>query len=252
MGLGIDIPSGNGGVYKGINPGNYKAKINKLELWARDFWKPEENALFFILKMETTKPSPDFVGYPIDENDPDGPKHEGLVGNVKYSTYAYKDGFNTRTNKEETRDSKILKDLLSLCMELGIVDWFKKYNNKLVTIDEWIEKFNEEKPAEGKYLEVCIAAEEYVAKDGKTKKTLYLPKSVFVDAEGIWYNPYKGLLNTKKHVIQYDENKHWKKVNPEPVEGFKPEDVDIDNISPADISVDIDFTQSEDLKDFDI
>jgi hypothetical protein len=255
MGLGIDIPSGNGtgGVYKGINPGNYKAKINKLELWARDYYKPEESALFLVLKMETTKPSPDFVGYPIDENNPDGPKHDGLVGNIKYSTYAYKDGFNTRTNQQETRDSKILKDLLSLCMELGIVDWFKKYNNNLSTIEEWIEKFNQDKPAEGKYLEVCIAAEEYIAKDGKVKKTLYFPKSVQLD--DVWYNPYKGLLNTKKHVIQYDENKHWKKATPAVVEGFKPEDIDIEEvqaIQAVDVEVDIDFTQSEDLKDFDI
>lgn len=241
MTLGIDIPSGNtgGGVYKGINPGNYKAKINKLELWPRDYWKPEENALFLVLKMETTKPSPDFEGYPIDENNPDGPKHEGLVGNVKYSSYAYKDGFNTRTNMEESRDSKILKDLLSLCMELGIVDWFKKYNNKLSSIEEWIEKFNEEMPAKDVYLEVCIAADEYIGKDGKIRKTLYFARSEQV--AGVWHNPYKGLLNAKKKVVVYNEAKHFKRATPTEVEGFKPEDVNID-IPSGDSIMDVDLT----------
>jgi len=243
MGLGIEIPSGNGtsGVYKGINPGNYKAKINKLELWARDYYKPEENALFFILKMETVKPSPEFEGYPIDQNDPEGPKHEGLVGNVKYSSYAYKDGFNTKTNTEEKRDAKILKDLLSLCMELGIVDWFKKYNNNLPTIEDWIEKFNEEKPAEGIYLDVCIGGEEYVSKDGTVKKTLYFVKSEFIN--DVWYNPYKGLLNAKKRIVKYDELRHFKKANITEQKKFDTADVNLDVEKPE---VEID------LSDFDL
>jgi len=248
MGLGIEIPSGNGtsGGYKGINPGNYKAKINKLELWARDYYKPEENALYLVLKMETVKPSPDFEGYPINQDDPDGPKHEGLVGNVRYSSYPYKDGFNTRTNKNETRDSKILKDLLNLCMELGIVDWFKKYNNNLTTIEEWIEKWNEEKPAEGTYLEVCIGGEEYLAKDGNIKKTLYFVKSEQID--DVWYNPYKGLLNAKKKVIKFDEARHFKKAQTKQVQSFSPEDIDL-NVEMPEVekpAVEID------LSDFDL
>jgi len=111
-------------------------------------------------------------------------------------------------------------------MELGIVEWFKKYNNKLTTIEEWIEKFNEEMPAKDVYLEVCIAGDEYMGKDGKIRKTLFFAKSEQVN--DVWHNPYKGLLNTKKKVVTYSEAKHFKRVTPTEVDGFKPEDVSID------------------------
>jgi len=94
---GMDNNKGSGKEYKGIRPGNWKAKINKFELW-EEHWRPD-NGLFLVMKMETTKPSADFEGYPVDENDPDGPKYEGYIGNVKYSTYAYKKRFDARKGK---------------------------------------------------------------------------------------------------------------------------------------------------------
>jgi hypothetical protein len=238
--LDIQLPgsgsgNGNSGAYKGINPGNYKAKINKVELWDRP-WKPEENALFLVLNLETTKPSEDFEGYPIDDQNPDGPKHEGLVGNVRTSTYAFKDGMNTRTGKPVSRDREILTALLGLCTEMRIEDWFRGANGKYDTIGEWIAAFNEEKPYEGKYLEFCIAAEEYLAKDGKVKKILYLPKAEKINE--VWNLPYKSLTSDKK-LLQYNEGLHFKKVVAKPVEEFKAEDVDVDvDIKPFDVDID--------------
>lgn len=218
--LDIQLPgagSGSGEGYKGINPGNYKAKINKIQLWERP-WAPEENALFLVLNLETMKPSPDFEGYPVDENNPDGEKHEGYVGNVKISSYAFKDGVHTRTGKEISRDREILAALLGLCTELGIEEWFRAANGKYNTIESWVEAFNADKPYANKFLEFCIGAEEYVGKDGKTKKTLFLPKSEKINGE--WHSPYKSLTSIKP-LLTYVESMHFKKAKTKAVEDFK-------------------------------
>jgi hypothetical protein len=209
-----------GGGYKGIVPGNYKVKINKFELWQQP-WNAHENALFLILKMETSKPSPDFEGYPIDENNPDGPKHEGLVGNIKFNTFAFKDGYNTRTNTEIVRDKAILEAILSLCTELDCVQWFKDAHGKYDTIEEWVEAFNADMPYKDKFIEVCIAGEEYLAKDGKTKRNLFFPK--FEKVDGVYHNAYKSLTSTRK-LITFDDSRHFKKLETTTVESFKAED----------------------------
>jgi hypothetical protein len=211
--------SNNGGGYKGIVPGNYKAKINKVELWQQP-WNTHENGLFLVIKFETMKPSPDFEGYPIDENNPDGPKHEGLVGNVRFSSFAFKDGHNPRTNTPINRDKAILEAILSLCTELDCVQWFKDAHGKYDTIEEWVDAFNEAKPYADKYLEVCIAGDEYLGKDGKVKRNLYFPK--FEKIDGTYYNAYKSLTSTRK-LIKFDESRHFKKIEATPVDDFKGE-----------------------------
>lgn len=235
--LNIELPGGNGnnkgGAYKGIVPGNYIAKINKFELWKRDYYKPEENAMFLVLKLETLKPSDDFEGYPIDDNNPEGPKYEGLIGNVKTSTFAFKDGFNTRINAHITRDEEILKALLGFCTELDCVQWFRDAHGKYDTIEEWVDAFNTAKPFEGKYLEFCVAGEQYVSREGKNKTTLHLPKLEKVD--GVWNLPYKSLVS-QKPLIQYNEETHFKKPYSEPVENFKGSDADVD-IKPIDLDL---------------
>jgi hypothetical protein len=221
MGLSIDIKipgsgdSGKGGGYKGIVPGNYKAKINKFELWD-EHWRPD-NGLFIVMRMETAKPTPDFEGYPIDSENPDGPKHEGLVGNVKFSTYAYKTKYDSRKGKEVERDVAMLEDLLRLCIELDCVEWFKAAQNKYETIQEWIEAFNNDMPYKDRYLEVCIAGEQYFDKEGKLRTGLHFAK---YEKEGTKYiSAYKSMTSPKK-VVQYDEAKHFKKVEAPVVENF--------------------------------
>lgn len=221
MGLSIDIKipgagdAGKGGGYKGIIPGNYKAKINKFELW-EEHWR-QDNGLFLVLRMETTKPTPDFEGYPINSEEPDGPKHDGLVGNVKFSTYAYKTKYDSRKGKEVERDVAMLEDLLRLCVELDCVEWFKEAQGKYDTIEEWIEAFNNAAPYKDKYLEVCIAGEQYFDKEGKLRTGLHFAK---YEKEGTKYiSAYKSMLSPKK-IVQFDEAKHYKKVEAPVVENF--------------------------------
>lgn len=234
--LNIELPgSGNnnkGGGYKGIVPGNYIAKIHKFELWDQK-WKPEENALFLALKLETLKPSNDFEGYPIDENDPASPTYEGLVGTVKTSSFAFKNGVDTRRNVSLDRDEEILKALLGFCTELDCVQWFRDAHGKYDTIHEWVDAFNEAKPFEGKYLEFCIAGDEYIGKDGKVKTTLLLPRLKKIN--DVWHLPYKSLIS-QKPLLEYNEADHLRKANNAPVTDFKGSDTDID-IKPTDIDL---------------
>lgn len=245
MGLSIDIKipgSGDadkGGGYKGIVPGNYKAKINKFMLWD-EHWRAD-NGLFLVMSMETTKPNPEFEGYPINAEDPDGPKHEGLVGNVKYSTYAYKTRFDSRKGMELERDKAILEDLMRLCIVLDCIDWFKAAQGKYDTIEEWVEAFNNDMPYKDKYLDLCIAGEQYFNKEGKLKTGLYFAK---YEKDGTKYiNAYKSLTNPKK-IVQYDEAKHFKKVEAPVVDNFDTgsdvAEIEVPEISVDDMPFDVD------------
>lgn len=245
MGLSIDIKipgggdSAKGGGYKGIVPGNYKAKINEFMLWD-EHWR-SDNGLFIVMRMETAKPNPEFEGYPINSEDPEGPKHDGLVGNVKYSTYAYKTKYDARKGKEVPRDVAILEDMLRLCIELDCVDWFKAAQGKYETSPEWIEAFNNDMPYKDKYLEVCIAGEQYFDKEGKLKTGLHFAK---YEKEGTKYiNAYKSLTNPKK-VVQYNEAIHFKKVEAPVVNNFdtasEVAEIEVPEISVDDMPFDVD------------
>jgi hypothetical protein len=245
MGLSIDIKipgggdSAKGGGYKGIVPGNYKAKINEFMLWD-EHWR-QDNGLFIVMRMETAKPNPEFEGYPINSEDPEGPKHDGLVGNVKYSTYAYKTKYDARKGKEVPRDVAILEDMLRLCIELDCVDWFKAAQGKYETSPEWIEAFNNDMPYKDKYLEVCIAGEQYFDKEGKLKTGLHFAK---YEKEGTKYiNAYKSLTNPKK-IVQYDEAIHFKKVEAPVVNNFdtasEVAEIEVPEISVDDMPFDVD------------
>ena len=75
---------------KTLQPGNVKCKINAVSLEVFEL-KKEEGALQFILSLES-EPIPGFEGFLKDKDDPEGPKYEGQVGNVKASEWAYMDG----------------------------------------------------------------------------------------------------------------------------------------------------------------
>ena len=242
---GMDNNNTKKNEYKGIVPGNWKAKINKFELWT-EHWKPD-NGLFLVMRMETAKPSPDFEGYPIDENDPDGPKHEGYTGAVKFSTWAAKDKYDARKGKMLTRDAYLLEDLLRLCVQLECVDWFKAAHNKYETIEEWVEAFNNDAPFKDKYLNVCIGGEQYVQKQsGKVKTGLHFVKYEKVD--GTYYNAF-GNASRKGNIVEYDEEKHYKKVAQEEVDSFDitavddaelPDTTTLDDITVNDLPFDLD------------
>lgn len=245
MGLSIEIKApGDGasrGGYKGIVPGNYKVKINKFELWD-EHWR-QDNGLFLVMRMETTKPTPDFEGYPINSEDPDGPKHEGLIGPIKYSTFAYKTKYVPYKGKEVDRDESILEDLYRLCIELDCVEWFKAAQDKYETIQEWVDAFNTDMPFKDKYLEVCIAGDQYI-KDGKVKTGLSFAK--YEKIGKTYVNAYKSLIS-EKQIVKYDEAKHFNKVEPPVVENFdnssevqEMPEINIDDL-PFDLTTDTGF-----------
>jgi hypothetical protein len=230
MGLRIDmnipgVQSGSGKVYKGIVPGNHKVRILKFSL-PEEHWK-NDDGLFLEMFMETEKPSPDFEGYPIDKENPDGPKHEGYVGKVRFSSWAYKTKYVPFKAKEVSRNELILEDLLRLCVELECVEWFRNAQDKYATIQEWVEAFNTEMPYKDKWLNVCIRGDQYLDKEGKLRTSLSFAKYEKID--GAYHNAYIS-ANSKKKLLAFDPDKHYKKVEVPEVENFGDEDVDISNV----------------------
>lgn len=250
MGLSIEmnIPgagNSNKSKYKGIVPGNHKVRILKFIL-SEEYWK-NEDGLFLQMFMETEKPSEDFEGYPIDKENPDGPKHEGYVGKVKFSTWAYRTKYNPYKGKEVPRDEAILEDLLRLCVELECVEWFREAQGKYATSHEWIEAFNADMPYKDKWLNVCIRGDQYLDQEGKLRTNLSFAKyeKVGKTYHNAFVNP-----NSKKELLKYDESKHFKKVVIDNVDGFKAEDdntvvdttdIDTDNLDINDNPLDVDI-----------
>src|SRR5688572_1189717 len=167
------LEKGSGGLPKTIQPGNCSAKINRVELEKFPF---KEGAEHLILHLETTKPADDFEGFMIDKDNADLGRHDGQVGKVKASRWAFKDD-TTKGGVQISKDREVMKFLLSLCTELGILKWFHAQDNKFETISDFVEAFNKQRPFENIFMNWCIAGREYKGKNNYTNYDLYLPKS---------------------------------------------------------------------------
>ena len=133
---------GAGGLSKTIVPGNVTCKINNVLLDQPPFLQ-QDNGYFLVLNLET-EPIEGFEGFFINKDDESLGRHEGQVGRVKASTWAFKDG-TTRAGSSISRDQEILKFMKNLCDQMG-TDWFIKADNKHETIEDFIDAFNKAIP----------------------------------------------------------------------------------------------------------
>ena len=213
------------GMAKTIAPGNHALKINSIFLEDFTFI---EGAKHLIMNVET-EPIEGFEGFMIDKDDESKGRHEGQIGRLKASQYAFADG-QTKSGIKIQRDRSVMIFLQNLCKTLGINDWFTAQDNKHDTIDAFVAEFNKAAQFQDLYLEFCVAGKEYVGKTGYTNYDLYLPKSE--KGKYAFGEPNSG------KVLTYSEALHLKKAEVKEVKAFGDDDLSIPSKSSSDFSLD--------------
>jgi hypothetical protein len=220
-----DLGTGGSGMAKTIAPGNHTLKINGIFLEDFTFI---EGAKHLIMNVET-EPIEGFEGFMIDKDDESKGRHEGQIGRLKASQYAFADG-QTKSGIKIQRDRSVMIFLQNLCKTLGINDWFIAQDNKHDTIDAFVDEFNKAAQFQDLYLEFCVAGKEYVGKTGYTNYDLYLPKSE--KGKYAFGEPNSG------KVLTYSEALHLKKTEVKEVKAFGDDDLSIPSKSSSDFSLD--------------
>lgn len=176
---------------KTLSPGNTSAKIYDVTL------KPGYNqgSYYLVLNLEGAPISSDFEGFFIDPKDESKGRHEGQVGRVRFSQYAYE----TKTlpsGAKVDRDQNILKAIMTLAKALNVLDRINEIEAD--TIEQYVEMA---KPilCNDTYLHYCIAGKEYTNKEGYTAYDLFLPK-----LSGKKY----AFSAEEKSVLTFDESTH--------------------------------------------
>lgn len=207
-----DIKTGGGGTPKTLQPGNQKVKINGIS-YQDDTFKP--GGLRIFLHCEGEDLGTDFEGFFINKDNESLGRHKGQVANVRASEYSYADGV-TKSGIQVSRDADILKLLLNICKETDCENWLKvDQHNKHQTIQSLLDAFNNDKPYKDKFLNVCLAAKEYMNKQGYTAYDLFLPKA---SKTGF---AFEAADKKVSKVIVFSEADHIrKKAAAENVEGF--------------------------------
>jgi hypothetical protein len=190
-----------GGVSKSIQPGVVYARIYSGKL--RTSGKGDKKCLELFLE---TEPLPNFEGWPIDRNAPDGAKFKGQVGRV--SATMWTDQF----NENNLTKNEIMAKLTAIAQELGLRDQLNGIT--ATTIDEWADKAIALVSGHFAWWFIKGTEEEY---EGKTILKLSLPKYKYVSIDP-----------TKLDKFDKTNKYHFKPLEVKPVSGFAPAGNDFD------------------------
>lgn len=210
-----NLPAESGSfIKKTLSPGNHVVRLYDIQL--EPGYKPE--SLQLNLHVVGPDMGPDFDGFLVDKNNPNGAKFAGQVGRVKHGYYAFEDGV-TKTGKAVNRDQSILQAIDRLATALGVREKVSEINAN--TIEQFVAQA---KPhlCNGSLLEMCIAGKEYTNKGGYKDFGLFMPY-----AKDKKY-PY-GTAGAANSVITFDPNNHIvKEKAAQSVESFEPASTDFD------------------------
>lgn len=157
----------SGGSSKSFNPGVVYAHINSGQL--RTSNKGDKKTLELYLEGPALE---NFEGWPIDKDNPEGPKHKGQTARV--SATMWTDEFaNTNVSRNE-----IMYKLTIIATELGLRDELNAI--KANTIEEWVQEALNLVKGKNLYWFLKGTEEEY---NGKTLVKLSLPKYKFVSID---------------------------------------------------------------------
>lgn len=193
-----NVKTDTGGfVPKNLQPGNNICTIHSITMEKASYVKERDE--YEIKLVLEGPPLPNFEGFNIDNNDPSKGKFKGQCAIVKLSQWNYKDGETTNGYKV-VRDDDIVRDLTSLCKELGILDWIESKDG-IATVEQLVQAMNTEKPFAGISMHYCLAGREYLNKKNYKAYDLHLPR---VDRSG------KPFSKDDQKVQKFFESAHIK------------------------------------------
>jgi hypothetical protein len=163
---GQEVKSGGGS--KSLTPGVVKAHI--LSGLVRTSSKGDKKVLDLLLEGEIV---PDFEGWPIDKDNPTGPKYAGPTGKVVATVYT------AEYNSQELAKNEILSKLVFISDQLGLrkeIDEIGQKHN-ITNIETWVDKAIDVLKGHDLNWFLKGTEEEY---NGKTIVKLSLPKYKYV------------------------------------------------------------------------
>ena len=121
----------NGGGSKSLTPGVMKAHI--LSGNVRTSSKGDKKVLDLFLEGEIV---PNFEGWPIDKDNPTGPKYAGPTGKVTATVYT------SEFNSQVLEKNEILSKIVKISDELGLRKQIDAIGESatISSIEEWVEK----------------------------------------------------------------------------------------------------------------
>jgi hypothetical protein len=161
-----------GGTPKSLQPGVVYAKIHSSQV--RTSSKGDKKILELTLVAKST--DPDFEGWPLDKDNPDGPKYTGPCSRV--SATIWTDQFQT----DDVNKNDILNKFIVIAKELGLRDEIDllSTNKAITSIEEWAAAATEILKGHNAYWFLKGSEEEY---NDKTITKLSLPKYKFISTD---------------------------------------------------------------------
>lgn len=181
------------GTSKSIQAGVVYARVISGQL--KTSGKGDKKAVELYLETEALD---NFEGWPIDRDNPEGPKHKGQTGRVMATVWT--DEF----NNPNIAKNEIMSKLTVIAQELGVRDQVNMVTAS--TIEEWVQKVLMIIKDQYAFWFLKGQEEEY---NGKTYVKLSLPK-------------YKFVSKDKSKLDEFDKNNkyHFKALEVKPVTGF--------------------------------
>lgn len=197
---GQEVKTG-GGSMKSFQPGVVYAHIYSGQV--RTSRNGDKKTLELILEGPAL---PDFEGWSIDKNDPDGPKFQGLSARVGATIWT------DQHNETNVMKNEILQKLTLIAAELGLRDALD--NITASSLEDWVAQAISILKGHNLYWFLNGKEEEY---NGKTIVKLSLPKYKFCSVD-------------EAKLEKFDKNNpyHFKALQTKPVTSFEPVNDDFD------------------------
>lgn len=194
---GQDVKQG-GGLGKSFEPGVVFAHIHSAKVRTA---KTGSKSLELTLEGPAL---PNFEGWAIDREDPEGEKYKGQSARVSATIYT------NEYNSDDVNKNEILSKLLVISNELGLrkkIDALSK-DGSITSIEQWVEKAVDILKGNDLYWFLAGKEDEY---NGKVIVRLSLPKFKFASAD-----------ETKLNVFDKSNKYHYSPLVNKSVSGFEP------------------------------
>lgn len=191
---GQEVKTGSG-VQKSLQPGVVYAHIFSGQV------RTSKNGDKKSLELTLEGPAlPDFEGWSIDKNDPDGPKFQGLSSRIGATIWT------DQHNETNVTKNEIMYKLTVIAAELGLRD--EVDNISATSLENWVAQAIDIMKGHDMYWFLNGKEEEY---NGKTIVKLSLPKYKFCSAD-------------ENRLDKFDKNNkyHYRALETKPVASFEP------------------------------
>lgn len=197
---GQEVKTG-GGSSKSFQPGVVYAHIYSGQV------RTSKNGDKKSLELTLEGPAlPDFEGWSIDKNDPDGPKFQGLSARVTATIWTDQ---HAETNAMK---NEIMYKIIVIAQELGLRDAVD--NISAVSLEDWVNQAIDILKGNDMYFFLNGKEEEY---NGKTIVKLSFPRYKFCSVD-----------ETKLDKFDKNNKYHYRALETKPVTSFEPVNDDFD------------------------